>query len=359
MKKKVGIVTWYNSDNYGSQLQAYALSRVVNSLGFEANMITTSRHPVVRSILDTLLYHTLLGRMYVFLKTNEQRLIFNKKYLKECYIDLRRPSFFKLHNMICGSDQIWAPNLYNPIFMLSFVPDEVNKVSYAASIGLEEIPDCLVEKYKHYIGRINHVSVREDKGKNLLKERCGIESTVVLDPTLLVNKEVWDQIKKESTIKSQYLFCYFLRKDHKYRDLVKKYAENYGLDIYGISDNPNDGEWMHLFNHRQVGPCEFIGLVEGAHTVITDSYHGTIFSLLYHKRFVLFERFDIEDKICQNSRIEQLKTYFNIGENIVRQDVIPSLFLSSCKLIDFNDFERKLSKLRIYSMNYLREALIP
>lgn len=357
MKRKVGIVTWYNSDNYGSQLQAYALSWVCNSLGYEANMVTTSHYPVLKRVTDILLYRINPINRVTFSKITDQKQNFTKKYLREYYLNVNKPSFAKYKNMICGSDQIWAPNQYNPFFMLSFVPEEVNKISYAASIGLEEIPDNLVDNYKKYIGRINHVSVREDKGKKLLEDRCGIEATVVCDPTLLAKKEAWDKIKKKSPIKSKYLFCYFLRKDHKYKDLVKEYAEQKGLEIYGISDNPKDGEWMHILSHRQVGPCEFIGLVEGSYAVITDSYHGAIFSMLYHKQFVLFERFDSGDKICQNSRIEQLKKYFNIGGNIVRPGSIPTFPLSECKPMDYNDFERKLSTLRINSMAFLKEAL--
>ena len=359
MKKNVGIVTWYNSDNYGSQLQAYALKKVIESLGYNVGLITSSHHPTLKKVIDIVLYRTWPFYYISYYKTLDKKKVFTKRFLNEIYLRSQNPLFDNFQAFVCGSDQIWAPNQFSPYYMLSFVPNEVNKISYAASIGLEEIPDELVEKYKKNIGRINHVSVREDTGKKLLKERCGIEATVVLDPTLLADKGTWDKIKKKSDIKSKYIFCYFLRKDHKYKEVVKEYAVQNDLEIYGVSDNPNDSEWMHLFNHIQVGPREFIGLVDEAHMIITDSYHGTIFRMLYHKKFVLFERFDSKDKICQNSRIEQLKTYFNIGGNVIRPDLISTPFLSSCKLIDYNDFESKLSILRTNSMNFLREALIP
>ena len=256
--------------------------------------------------------------------------------------------------IICGSDQIWAPNVYNPIYMLDFVPDNINKVSYAASIGLESIPDEMVENYKKYIGRIYHISVREEKGKEILKNQCGIESTVVLDPTLLLPKEEWDKLKKKSTIKEKYIFCYFLKKDHQYKELVKDFAKKNDYAIYGVSDNANDSSWMQTFDFRTVGPQEFIGLIESAQCIFTDSYHGTIFSMIYHKPFLLFEKFTSNDTICQNSRIEQLRTYFGIDKNIVRADSINTIEIAQ---VNYDEFESALAKLREGSRSFLKQAL--
>jgi len=355
MKNKVGIVTWYHSDNYGSQLQAYALSQTVNKLGFDAEMLTASHYPIIKRLVDGLLYRNKLLSKYTFSHITDQKELFTKKYLKEYYLNKNNRSISKHSSVICGSDQIWAPIQYSPYYMLSFVPDNVNKISYAASIGLEQIPDNLVDKYKYYIGRINHVSVRENTAKELLQEKCSINSTVVLDPTFLIRREEWDIIKKEMPVHSKYIFCYFLKKDHHYRDLVKEFAEKNDCVIYGVSENPNDDSWMHLLSHKQVGPCEFIGLISGAETVITDSYHGTIFSMLYHKPFILFERFNKEDKICQNSRIEQLKKYFGIDNRIVNPNLINQLDITP---IDYSMFESSLTILREKSMCFLKNALL-
>lgn len=352
MKKKIGIVTWYCSSNYGSQLQAYALFKFLNRHGYNACFLTESNHPFMRMIWEFIKSIRDLS----FPRLSNKKIFFTKKYLKEYYLNVNTPSFAKFNNVICGSDQIWAPNVFSSYYMLGFVPDDVNKISYAASIGLDYIPDNLKEKYKYFIGRINHVSVREDKGYQLLKDECGIESTVVLDPTLLVDKIEWDKIKQVSTIKSKYIFCYFLKKNHNYSCLVKEYAEKNGFKIFGVSDNEADASWMNIFSHKQVGPCEFIGLIEGAQAVITDSYHGTIFSMLYHKDFILFERFSADDVICQNSRIEQLKKYFNgIDKNIVNSYSINSLEINQ---VDYLMFEKSLSVLREKSKNFLEKALV-
>lgn len=354
MKKKVGIVTWYYSNNYGSQLQAYALSKALSNIGYDAVMISRSHHATIRMIIDMILFKSFISRTILLSFSSNKRDVFIKNYFKEHYLSYETNSFDKYDNIICGSDQIWAPNVFSPYYMLDFVPNKVNKISYAASIGLDYIPDNLTEQYKKYIGRINHISVRESKGHDLLKERCGIESTVVLDPTLLVKKEEWDKIKKEPTINSNYIFCYFLKKNHNYSRLVKEYADKNKYEIYGVSDNESDSSWMHLLSHKQVGPCEFIGLIDGAQTVITDSYHGTIFSLLYHKDFVLFERFNVDDIICQNSRIEQLRKYFCIDNNIVKTSTINEIEIVP---VDYDMIEEALLYQRDNSIRFLKEAL--
>ena len=176
----------------------------------------------------------------------------------------------------------------------------------------------------------------------------------MLDPTLLLPKVEWDKIKKQSKIKEKYIFCYFLKKDHKYKKLVKEFAEENGYEIYGISDKNDDSLWMHIYDFKTVGPCEFIGLIEGAVGVFTDSYHGTIFSMLYHKPFTLFERFSCGDNINQNSRIEQLKSYFGIDNNVVKADSVSSVVLNS---INYEEFEHTLEELRGYSAAFLKKAL--
>ena len=362
--KRIGILTWHYYPNYGSRLQAYALYRYLSICGFEVIFINYrnkifGRTSIIRRIglfcifmipMDICRY---LSNKLIFASRR-----FDNKYLpqtKEVYSEEELFKIISNYNaIICGSDQIWAPNVYNPIYMLDFVPDNINKVSYAASIGLESIPDEMVENYKKYIGRIDHISVREEKGKEVLKNQCGIESTVVLDPTLLLPKEEWDKLKKKSTIKEKYIFCYFLKKDHQYKELVKDFAKKNDYAIYGVSDNANDSSWMQTFDFRTVGPQEFIGLIESAQCIFTDSYHGTIFSMIYHKPFLLFERFTSNDTICQNSRIEQLRTYFGIEKNIVRADSINTIEIAQ---VNYDEFESALAKLREGSRSFLKQAL--
>lgn len=361
--KKIGIITWHYYGNYGSMLQTYALYHAIENLGHNP-IVLNYRNPkyskanglrdAVLKILS-IIPQSFVSSLPIKLKQPQYRfscLIRQTKVVFEG--SLLTPFIKNLNSVICGSDQIWAPNVYNPVYMLDFVPDNINKISYAASIGLDEIPQELVANYKKCIGRLDYVSVREQKGKEILKMQCNIESQVVLDPTLLININEWRKLESKSNIIKPYIFCYFLKADHFYKTSVQRFAEEHGLEVYGVSDNPNDADWMHILTHYTIGPREFLGLINDASIVITDSYHGTIFSLLYHKDFITIERFSSDDRICQNSRIYQLIDYFGISDNIVK---VKGDTILKGHSVDYEQFEKTLSSLRQKSISFLIKAL--
>ena len=220
-------------------------------------------------------------------------------------------------------------------------------------VGLNEIPIDLVQTYKKLLMRFQSISVREKQGACLLYQTCGIKSEVVLDPTLLVKVENWERIEKKIKRNDRYIFCYFLNKNHKYKVPVQKYAKKKNIEVIGCSANADDADWMTMLG-KEIGPSEFLWLIHHAETVFTDSYHGTIFSLLYHKQFITFERFENTDKICQNSRIYQLDDYFGLSQRIVRIKEDTDIFIDD---FDYCLFDQRLNELRNSSMDYLQKAL--
>lgn len=343
--KRVGIVTWFCTPNFGSQLQAYAMNSVLRSLGYLPEFLIFVNHELVHKVLSFV-------SLFSIYKTNYYK--FCKKHLR---IKTINPNKYQSISdnycaMICGSDQIWAPNVFNPHYYLSFVPDSIPMISYSTSIGLDYIPDNLIENYRKYVGRLSHVSVREERGKELLSS-IGLASEVTIDPTFLIPAKEWRKLKDSSYLGKRYVFCYFLNEKHQYKRLINKITTD-NVPIIGVSYNKLDTEWMECLDINKVGPEQFLGLIDNAEMVITDSYHGTIFSLLFHKKFVTIERFSNEDAVCQNSRIRQLKKYFEIDGLIVNssQDTIGSI-----ESIDYIEFENRLSSLRKKSMSYLINAL--
>lgn len=365
MRKKIGILTWHYFLNFGSALQAYALKSTIEKLGHRATIINyrSEKHgkpsywkDLGRIAASKLFSHKgfALGRQitYPFLRFHHDRLKLHKASTSLNW--LKRESE-KYDCVVCGSDQIWAPNVLDEAYLLTCVPEKTAKISYAASIGLNSIPDGLLQTYTEALQRFKHISVREAKGQELLKNGCGIESKVVLDPTLLLYAENWKELErfpKELNLDTgkPYIFCYFLKTDNQYRIQVEKYANDKGFSVIGYSLNSEDHMWMRDVTGK-IGPSEFLWLLRHAEMVITDSYHGTIFSLLHHKNFLTFERFSHDDPICQNSRIDQLKQYFSIADCFVSADEE-----LSDKSVDYNDFELKLSVLRKDAINYLENA---
>lgn len=360
--RKFGILTWHYYANFGSALQAYALQSAVESLGFEAKIINYQnprfhvdpRKEQLCSVIGSVFRHIPLAAAQRFAYPFQ---VFRAKYLHQTARVTDGNAIPELlsgfDGVICGSDQIWAPNVFNPVYFLENISrNQLRKVSYAASIGLNEIPAELQQRYRELLREFNAVSVREKRGKELLKQVCNVDATVVLDPTLLLDAEHYRGISSPVCgIPPKFIFCYFLKKDHQYRARVEAYARTRGLRVIGVSENAQDGQWMQLLQH--MGPREFLWLIDNSQAVFTDSYHGTIFSMLLHKDFYTFERFSSKDPICQNSRIYQLDDWFGIGERILGVDDVPE----KCTQLDYEAVDGRLREARAFSFSYLSEAL--
>ena len=356
--KKVGIITWHYYGNFGSVLQAYALQEAIREIGCDTEFVNYRNpkfgKPNPAKTAVKLLMHYTLGCLFPRFRVYPQA--FAHKYLRQGKLitdeKLLAPLSRKYSTIVCGSDQIWAPNCYNPVYFAAFAGSRTRKVSYAASIGLNNIPAELVPKYKEHLETFHAVSVRETEGRELLKKACDIDATVVLDPTLLHDAPFYRALEqKVKGISGKYLFCYFLNKEHNYRERVMKYAEERGLQIVGVSDKKEDGAWMKRLTNLNAG--HFIWLIHHVETMMTDSYHGTIFSLLFHKEVWTFVRFAEDSPICQNSRIRQLQDYF--GENI--QVLGQNDEANKDRSIDFSLFESRLKELRLQSISFLKNAL--
>jgi hypothetical protein len=363
MKKKIGIVTWHYYVNFGSALQAYALQTIIEEYGYTVFFIDY-RNPIfgVQSPkidkLRNIFSHLSSDFEGNFRKRFYQPFLqFRESYFHETKRTYRKedlPNLVKNFDIcIAGSDQIWAPNVFNPIYMLDFVPSQIRKISYAASIGLNEIPDNLISQYRKLLIRFSKISVREDVGKKLLLERCGINSELVLDPTLLIEVNKWRMLEKKCHgVNGKYTLCYFLNDENHYCKKVMEFIKLHEYKIYGISAKGEDSQWMNFLN--KVGPCEFLWLIDNAEMIFTDSYHGAIFAMLFHKPFIVFERFQKNDIICQNSRIYQLTDSFNM-KNIIYNIDDYNPYISND--IDYGTFDNILKKLRRKSKKYLEDAL--
>ena len=365
INKKVGILTWHYYLNFGSALQSFALSNVINSLGYDTvfvnyrdpkhcyipNSILSKLKAVVRYVLAHI---PVLGKRW---HININTIKFRNRYLDETVPFNSEEEGVRicrdLSTICCGSDQIWAPNCYNPYYFAHFLDGrKVRKISYAASIGLNDIPENLTKVYRQHLLDFYAVSVREKEGSELLKSRCNIDSTVVLDPTLLVDVSVYEKMqRKVHGIHKPFLFCYFLNKEHQYKQTVERYAREHNLQIVGVSDKASDTEWMKRLTG--LGADHFLWLINNAEIIMTDSYHGSIFSLLFHKNLWIFQRFEESNPICQNSRIRQLRNNFNIGQRII----MATSPIDDSKAIDYNYFESRLKELRASSLDFLKKTL--
>ena len=346
--KKVAIVTII-SMNYGNRLQNYALQTVLDSKGFKCETI-----PIRRDMLKKII-------LKIFLKTFLS--LFISKYKNVCWdkFNLRiswSRYILNSHDInnqynyfVAGSDQIW-----NPMFkfnsdreFLSFVCDE-KKISYAASFGIEELPKEYVDLYRERLKKFRSISVREYSAAAIIKELGMPKPMVVLDPTMLLSADQWLKIAKKMNYFSEkrYVVKYFLGKqDNNIDEIIKKKALEFNASVIDISSN-------NYLNQCKVGPAEFISLFYYSKAVFTDSFHGSVFSIIFHKPFWVFDRPYEEGAGTMTSRLDTLLDTFEL-----KKQRINNLNLCKNKSMewDYSKVENIISKKRTESLDFLDKAM--
>lgn len=336
--KKVGIYTLNGNYNYGNRLQNYALLNYVkNNFNCEVNSIW---FPSKKYLISEYFCSILIDkRLRNFRK-------FSNNYLKIRFLKEENLNFDKY---IVGSDQVWNYNAgqYSNSMFLNFSNLE-NNISYAASFGINDIPKDKIDEYKKGLNNIKYISVREDRGKELVKEITGRDDAVVLvDPTMLLTSEEWDRVsKKPKMLKNdKYILNYFLGELSKERkDEIERIAKENDCEIINILDK-NSPFYV-------CGPSEFLYLEKHAFLICTDSFHSSVFAILYNKPFVIFDR---EEKGMENmgSRLDTLINKFKLknrrynGKNITKENLEH----------DYSEAYKILEKERKKSDEFLRKAL--
>lgn len=247
-----------------------------------------------------------------------------------------------------GSDQIWNPNWYHDIDYFKYV-NKNKQIAYAGSFGVYTIPDKLKDSFKRVFENMGNISVREEAGAKIIKELIGKDVPVVIDPTLLLDKNEWLKVsKKPEWIKEKkYILAFFLGDiSNERRQIFDRLAKNKNLEIIYILKYDNI-DWA------KVGPAEFIYLVNNSEAIITDSYHGSVFSIIMHKPFFVFNR--EEKNMCNmNSRLETLLKKFNL-EN--RYQINNNINEENLFHVDYSNMKTILEKEREYAINYLEKAM--
>ena len=303
---KIDIVTLHRAQNYGSVLQAFALQKQIEKLGHQAyildyyperytnkgllkrlkNKSRRFKNPLVLLIAKLLIYPSYLRKGIQF-----------NKFMH--YLNLEKPSFatneegmgrFTDADAYCaGSDQIWNSHWNEGVekaLFLDFVPKGKLCLSYAASIGLSNIPANEIDETKLLLDKFEFLSLREDKGVELVRELGRTDAVQCLDPTLLMSKEEWSQYADDSYKGKEYVLTYNLHHDPEIDKCAKAIASKYHLQIRNISYN-----WHDIIRHGHLDWCPtvegFLGLIKNAKYVVADSFHATAFSIIFEKPFVV------------------------------------------------------------------------
>lgn len=201
---------------------------------------------------------------------------------------LKKPPEYDVY--ISGSDQIWNPDViiddYN--YLLAFAPDDKKKIAYASSFGKEKLPETKQEIYQRYLKRFDDIGVREESGRKLAEELTQKECKTVLDPTLLLSREEWEQIATVNEEEEPYVLCYYMPGDKAVCQAIKEIAEHIahqkGLKIINLGLKEYYKLKKGIDFRATAGPEDFVGLFLHADFVVTNSFHGTAFATNFNKQ---------------------------------------------------------------------------
>ncbi len=281
------IVTLHKAYNYGAALQAFALKTHLCELGYKAGIYDAEQiHYENKSIRNLAIKSVNNICKLPFKRQFEQKKFKFQKFATDNF-DLNTSVESKA--FLSGSDQVWNPIVINPKYYLDFIPENSVRASYAASIGVSKLPDHTKEIYESYLSKFDYISVREQSAKNELSGFLpGRDIRVDLDPTFLLDKDSWvkTSLKGENNLKEEYILLYILHIPENINDICKWLRKELNAKIVLIDTNGYMGlRIMHDKIVRNVGPNDFLALVRDAKAVITTSFHGTAFSILFEKEF--------------------------------------------------------------------------
>lgn len=328
-EEKIGILTlFYKSSNYGGLLQSYALVRAIENLGeykveqicYDADKFYSVKHKL--SVLGKKIMLFLKDKdLYANLKMREKAcrsfansvnhsdVVYNEKTINlsnkvyDCFI--------------VGSDQVWGG--FTNTFSLSFT--EKRKIAYAVSSGGRIYSDAVKNKYKQVLPKYKAISAREKQLVTDLHEITGLNISWVLDPTLLLKREDWDKLDNGKIIEDDYLLCYFLGNDIRLRELAKTYAKERQLKIVCFPNMQGFYERADLgfgdYKIYDAGPEVFVNLIKYSKAVFTDSFHASVFSIIYEKKFYVFNRTNAKN---MSTRIYSLLSLFNCEKAFLDSD---------------------------------------
>lgn len=234
-----------------------------------------------------------------------------------------------------------------------FAKDDAIKISFASSFGVKNIPWYQKKRTKQYLNRINFISCREESGCKIVKNLTNKDAVLVADPTMMFTGEEWNNIFP-STIKkpAKYIFSYFLGTSFEYRKQVLLLKEKTGLPIVTIHQyidaDLNFGDEII----EGAGPIEFIDLIRNAEYVCTDSFHGSVFSILNHKKFIVFNRYSEKNAASKNTRIKSLCKRLDLEDRIYTGNINNII----SKDIDYDKVDKKLDDIRKITNSYLNDA---
>lgn len=356
--QKIGILTFHQVANYGAVLQCFALKKTIEDLGMQCDVINYKCKQLEKneSIIKWNKHFaiSLMKFLSQGVGTKNKRRAFDRFLKIRCNIEIAHEvdgSQLYYHTYITGSDQVWNLKLTNNDFtyFLENIHD-AKKIAYAASFGENAIIKEYEERILKDIQCFDYVSVREIQAKEYLQQK-EIYSELVCDPVFLLSQSEWVKLLDNSKLESEkFLLLYCIEKDEKTFEFARKIASAQNLKVIYINQNFFFKEKGFTYK-RGIGPEEFLWYLYNAEIVVTNSFHGTSFSIIFHKSFIT----DIWWRGKENQRIKSLLHCAGLSHRTI--DTMEKNLNVFEDLIDYKEVDEKITLLRKKSLDFLWHAI--
>lgn len=363
---KVGIITFHQALNYGALLQAYALRKVICLMGGEAEIIDyhcsiiedAYVFPTLRNCksVKEILKYVAQGKYEIekrkrFDAFRKQKLEISDASYNTNNID---KAVYQYERFVTGSDQVWNCNAHNfdKNYFLNFVKDSTRKFSYAASLGLSKIPEQLTSEYYEQLKEFNICSVREMQGKIAL-EHIGIRNVRVdIDPSLLLSKEEWTREFNIIPKKEYFIFAYYFELTPSLKKFIEELASKTGCYVKYFGSPIRSPFRCKCRAVKTADPIDFVDAVFNAEYVVTNSFHGTAFSINFNKTFFV----ELLNKSADvNSRLVNILDVTDLSNREIHNFKNVSEALSAH--VDWHTVNKKLNLMRQDSLEYVRSIV--
>lgn len=369
--KKIGIITFHNSYNCGSMLESYAIQQILERICGNTEIIDFSnkgqrelyavfgKNNNIKNVVKNLLIFPYQKKIKF---NNEKYEEFKNKYFKlskKSYSENSELNDEEYSTVVAGSDQIWNITIQDgdDAYFLPWAKN-ARRVAYAPSFGARNIKKYTTNynKYANMISSFDALSVREKNGQRWIKELCGKDCEILVDPTLLLSANDYDNILDKSYNPENYIFFYSPSFNIKICEYVRKIAEKYNLKVITWSSKSYYYKRIKRFGFELVPyetPSLYLNLIKNAKLVITTSFHGTIFSTIYKKNFIVVKNGDMygnDDRVI--TLLNQLK---------MESRLLPFEFSENYNYledIDYSEYNRILPKLQEKAIRYINENIL-
>lgn len=358
---KIGILTFHDALNVGAVLQAFALQSYLESIGHCVEFINYSCRPAFsfKRIIGRTVGNTIskLSDFYNFTKFGS-----DKKYNSVLHISAAKYNAQSLHvsnidydAFIVGSDQVWNfRHTLNPVYLLSFVNEHKKKIAYAVSMGQCDVDDSLHESLRKSLLSFDYISSREKKACDFLNNLLGESKHVsqCIDPTLLIPSNLYKSITLKLN-EYNFISSYILNSLNTHQiNQILDFSKSKELPLVNLR-NPDTCIKLKKIKNIIVNPYEWLWYMENSKYTICGSFHATVFSLIFHKQFVVIESEDVHNA-GGNQRVRSLLRPLGLEDRCICNEPIDSVIDNN---IDWDMVDKKLDNIRKQSVLFLTEAL--